>query len=101
MLAIEEDVIEQKIKAVLEEIKEQLETPVSIDCDCLPSAFFKSQVLVTAICRIAAALDVDIPNNCYPFYDKSLNKQLTIREAAQALHKKAKHKQPQETTHGN
>lgn len=100
MVEIELGVIEQKIIKVLEVIKEELETEVAIDSECRPSAFFKSQVLVTAIGRIAAALDVDIPNNCYPFFDKRLKKQLTIKEAASALHKQAKQKQYKEVEYG-
>lgn len=101
MVAIEADEIEQKITAVLDEIKEQLETEVTIDGECRPSAFFKSQVLVTAIGRIADALDVDIPDNCYPFFDKRTKRQLTIKEIALAIRKEAKQKQLQETENGN
>jgi len=90
MGVIDEVKAELKIKEVLEEIKEALDTEVLIDGECRPSAFFKSQVLVTAIGRIAAALDIEIPLNCYIFFDKRANKQLTIKEATQKLLKEAK-----------
>lgn len=90
MLDIKQEMAEQKIVKIIEEIRDTLEVDVSIDGNCSPGFFFKSQVLVTAIGRVAVALNVIIPDKCYIFFDKQKNKQLTIKEAAQKLIKEAK-----------
>ena len=92
MLKIELDVIEEKIAKVLEELKDELETEVTINGECRPGAFFKSNVLVTAINRVANVLEVIIPDNCYIFFDKKEHKQLSVREAALKVREKAIYK---------
>lgn len=60
-----------------------------IDEDTRPGLIIKSQVLLTVIGRLEDLLDMEIPDNCYPFFDKDKLKQLTIREAAEILINKA------------
>ena len=82
---------ESAIIDVLEKINEAIDSEVVVNTDICPGSFFKSQILVTAIGRIAKALEIIIPENCYIFFDKKLQKQLSIKEAAQKLLKEAKY----------
>ncbi len=100
MIRIELDIIEEKIAIVLEELKDEFGMEVTIDCECRPGAFFKSNVLVTAINRVANALEVTIPDNCYIFSDKKECKQLSIKEAALKVRQQAIHKSRKEVIHG-
>ena len=100
MIKIELEIIEEKIAKVLKELNDEFETAIKIDGDCRPGAFFKSNVLVTAINRVADALEVSIPNNCYIFSDKKECKQLSIKEAALKVREKAIHKPRKEVIHG-
>ncbi len=68
MIAIEQTLVEQKIVKIIEEIRDALEVDLTVDPDCSPGIFFKSQVIVTAIGRVAAALNVIIPEKCYIFF---------------------------------
>lgn len=90
MVAIEPAVAEKEIIKIIKEINDTLEAGVAVDSECCPGVFFKSQVLVTAIGRVAAALNVIIPNNCYIFFNKQAHKQLSIKESALKLIKEAK-----------
>jgi len=100
MIKIELDIIEEKISSVLNQLKNELETEVLIDGACQPGAFFKSNVLVTAINRVADALEVIIPSNCYIFSDKIDCRQLSIKEAALKVQQKAIYKTHKDKTYG-
>lgn len=100
MLKIDLDLIEEKITKVLVELRDEFGTDIMLNSECRPGVFFKSNVLVTAINRVANALDVTIPNNCYIFSDKRECKQLSIKEAALKVREKAIHKPRKEVIHG-
>jgi hypothetical protein len=79
------------IKTLVDEAKNAMELEGDVDEETQPGLLIKSQVLVTIIGRLEDLLQVKIPINCYPFFDKDLNKQLSIKEAAQILLKKIEH----------
>jgi hypothetical protein len=90
MIQLDNALVEAKIIKAVDEIKEKLKLDAVVDVAFCPGQFIASQVLVTLIDRIAEALEVIIPDNCYIFHDKKGLKQLSIKEAAQKLIKESK-----------
>lgn len=91
MINLDTNLVEKEIIKILEEIKGQLKIEAAINEECLPGELngITSQILITAIGRLANTLKISIPLNCYIFHDKISQKQLTIKEAAQKLIKSA------------
>ncbi|HEV7332534.1 MAG TPA: hypothetical protein VGN63_15960 [Flavisolibacter sp.] len=86
MINLDGALVEAKIIKAVEEIKHKLKLDaVTVDTELCPGKFISSQILVTLIGRLADALEVKIPDNCYIFLDKKTLKQLTIKESAQKL----------------
>jgi hypothetical protein len=89
---IEDITLEQVIegfKTLFEDAKIEMGVDEKIDEETRPLVFFKSEVLVTLIGRLEDLLDIKIPENCYPFFDKEKLEQLTIKEAAGIILNKA------------
>ena len=84
-MAIKLSEIEGALKDLISEIKEALDIKVSIEEDFCPGDLIKSDALMTVTGRLSARLGVEIPLNCYPFFDKEKHKQLSVREAAKKV----------------
>ncbi|WP_293295213.1 hypothetical protein [Allomuricauda sp.] len=83
--------IESQIRDVIEEINVEQELNAKVTVNTCPYEIgISSQVLVSVMGLLEAKLEVEIPANCYIFYDKTKNKQLSIKEAALKLLKTIK-----------
>ncbi|MCB0518498.1 MAG: hypothetical protein H6577_09970 [Lewinellaceae bacterium] len=87
MKALDHTTVENEIMNSLKEVKDLLKINAPISSDVCPGSIggITSHILVNIIGRIGNKLGVSIPNNCYPFYDKSSRKQLSIKEATKKL----------------
>lgn len=87
MNTLQAAIVENELTALIKDYCETLELdlPKTIDSDFIPGNFIKSQVLLTAICDIAVILNVEIPNNCYVFFEKNQRRQLSIKETVQKI----------------
>ena len=85
------ETVEKEVIAIIADYCQNLEievqTPVS--AGFIPGNFIKSHVLLTAISDIAAVLDVQIPPECYIFFEKTKRKQLSIKETVEKILKVA------------
>jgi hypothetical protein len=91
MAKLENALVEAKLIKVIDEIKDKFKIKADVDIEFCPENFISSQVLVTVTGRIAVALGVTIPENCYIFHDKKTLKKYSIKEAAEKLIKEAKY----------
>ncbi|MBS1549702.1 MAG: hypothetical protein JSS94_07545 [Bacteroidetes bacterium] len=86
----ESDEIETEIIDVIKMICQKQNIDEEVNSDFCPGNFIKSIVLVSvAISTIEAKTGLEIPEDCYIFYDKKSHRQLTIKEATQKLIEKA------------
>lgn len=87
MNTLQAPVVENELTSLIKDYCQNLglDLPKTIDGDFIPGNFIKSQVLITAICDIAAILNVEIPNNCYIFFEKKERRQLSIKETVQKI----------------
>lgn len=80
----EKEMVERQVKAVIQEICNELKLPVLVQDGFCPGTLIKSQVLVDAISVIEEALNITIPEDCYIFSNKD-NKQLSIQETVEKI----------------
>lgn len=78
--------IEGAMKDLITEIRDAINLKDAIDDDVCPGDLIKSDALMTVTGRLNARLGIEIPLNCYPFFDKKSHKQLSIREAAKKVY---------------
>lgn len=78
--------IESQIKEIIEEINAETELNASITVNSCPyNIGISSQILVSVMGLLENKLEIEIPANCYIFYDKTSNRQLSIKESALKL----------------
>lgn len=88
MARMEINNIRDAIFNLLHEVKEDMGISDELTMDTEPTAFgIRSQILVSVIGRLQNRLRTPIPLNCYPFYDKTSRKKLTLNEASIKLMK--------------
>ena len=68
---------------------EGVETVKEITSDTAPGILIKSQILVSELLSLQEILKIDIPNKCYPFQNPKTHQQLSIKEAAEIIKKRA------------
>lgn len=86
----ESDEIELEIIDVIKMICQKQNIDEEVTSDFCPGNFIRSVVLVSvAMSTIEVKTGLEIPLDCYIFYDKKKHKQLTIKEATQKLIEKA------------
>lgn len=85
-------VVEAELVKIIDEVNKSISTDeVDVDTNCIPGNIgISSQILITIMGRVGNALGITIPDDCYIFYDKKNNRQLSIKEAAQKIIEKAK-----------
>ena len=91
MNTLQAEQIEKEVIAIITDYCQilELEVPTSINKNFVPGNFIKSHVLLAAISDIAVALDVEIPPECYVFFEKSERRQLSIKETVEKILKVA------------
>lgn len=86
MVKLKLDIVEMEITKIVEDVKSRMGIDAIITVNtCLNNIGITSQIQVSIMSRLEDILKVEIPNNCYIFYDKKEKKQLSIKEAAQKL----------------
>lgn len=90
MLKITATEAEQKIIEVVKKVASDMQVGMNVDADCIPGNLIASYALVTAISRIADAINAIVPDNCYIFHERKTKRQLSIKEAALKLIKAGK-----------
>lgn len=90
MVDLDEKLVEEEITRVLAELADDLEIECELKNTFQPGQVFMSQVLVSAISIIAKNLNINIPDNCYIFFNKATEQQLSISDSAKKLIKEAK-----------
>jgi hypothetical protein len=87
MSSLKTDIVENKLISIILDYCKILEMdiPEKVNADFVPGKYIKSHVLLTAISDISLVLDIEIPNNCYIFFDSALRKQLSIKETVQKI----------------
>lgn len=92
MVALQSTIVETEIIKIIDEVNcNILNVDHTVDCHYAPGDMgISSQVLITIMGRVGSILNVSIPEDCYIFFDKKLQRQLTIKEAAQKLINEAK-----------
>lgn len=85
------ETVEKEVIAIMVGYCQNLEivVPAPINADFIPGNFIKSHVLLTAIGDIAVALNVEIPPECYIFFEKATRRQLSIGETVDKILKVA------------
>lgn len=91
MKHLKQSEVEAELVKIIDEVNKNISTvETDVDADCIPGHIgISSQILITIMGRVSNALEVVIPDDCYIFYDKKTNRQLTIREAAKKLIEKS------------
>lgn len=83
--------IEQQVSDVIKNICHNLNIDENITIDSYPGEFISSVVLISmAIPVVEAVTGIEIPPECYIFYDKESRKQLSIKNAVEKLIKVSK-----------
>lgn len=72
-------------------VEEGLITEEKITTDTKPGVLTTSHILAPKLISLEAKLNIEIPNSCYPFYNYKTHQQLTIKQAAEILIKRANH----------
>lgn len=82
--------IEEEIITIIKRVCESQNINEEVNADFCPGNFIMSQVLVSIIPEIEIKTRMNIPLDCYIFYNNSKNKeQLSIRNAVKKLLKVA------------
>ncbi len=84
------DQVIEGLTTLIQDTKNELNIEASIDEETRPLKIIKSEVLVDIIGRLEDLLGVQIPANCYPFFDKEKCEELSIKQAAQIIMHKMK-----------
>ena len=84
-------IVEWMNEVVDELVIEGIISAEKITADTKPHIFTTSVVLVTKFSELEEKLKIEIPHNCYPFYNHRTHQQLSIQEAADVLIKRANH----------
>ena len=94
MEALELEKIEQDVIDIVKEICDKHNIDKDVTAEFCPGNYIMSIVLVSvAIPTIEVKTGLNIPVDCYIFYDKKKNEQLSIKNAVQKLLKVAKNEQ--------
>jgi acyl carrier protein len=85
------EIVENQVKKIIDEINKQLGLNANITINTCPyDVGISSQILISVMAKLEDILKISIPDNCYIFYEKASNKQLSIKEASIKLIKIAK-----------
>tara|TARA_B100000780_G_C21100003_1_gene443862 strand:+ start:1204 stop:1476 length:273 start_codon:yes stop_codon:yes gene_type:complete len=85
-MKLDTKLVEGHLRVIIEEVSKGLGLDTTITRNTRPyNEGLTSQILISVMTRLEVALDINIPDNCYIFFEKSTRKQLSITEAANKL----------------